>query len=44
MRASYITDAILFTTTSKEMSFNPKGMLTIRFLPPAWRERWDDGR
>ena len=43
MHASYITDAIRFTTAFKALGFNPKDMLTSRFLPPA-RERWDDGR
>jgi len=43
MHAPYITDAILFTKTFKEMGFNPQSMLTSR-RPRAWSERWDDGR
>ena len=44
MHASYITDAILFAKTFKEMGFNPRSMLTSRLLPLAWSERWNDGR
>ena len=43
MHASHITDAIRFTKTFKAMGFEPKDMLTSRFLLPAW-EGWDDGR
>jgi hypothetical protein len=43
MHASYITDDIRVTRTFKAMGFNPKDMLTSRFLLPAW-EGWDDGR
>ena len=37
MHASYITDAILFTKTFKEMGFNPKGMLTMAgYIEPGY--------
>jgi len=37
MHASYITDAILFTKTFKEMNFNPKGMLTMAgYIEPGY--------
>jgi branched-chain amino acid transport system substrate-binding protein len=37
MHASYITDAILFTKTFKEMGFRPKAMLTYSgYLEPAY--------
>ena len=37
LHASYITDAILFTKTFKEMGFNPKGMLTMAgYIEPGY--------
>ena len=37
MHASYITDAILFTKTFKELGFNPKGMLTMAgYIEPGY--------
>ena len=37
MHASYITDAILFTKTFKELGFNPKGMITMAgYLEPGY--------
>lgn len=37
MHASYITDAILFTKTFKEMGFSPKGMLTMAgYIEPGY--------
>ena len=37
MHASYITDAILFTKTFKEMGCNPKGMLTMAgYIEPGY--------
>jgi branched-chain amino acid transport system substrate-binding protein len=37
MHASYITDAILFTKTFKEMNFNPKGMVTMAgYIEPGY--------
>jgi branched-chain amino acid transport system substrate-binding protein len=37
MHASYITDAILFTKTFKEMGFNPKGILTFAgYIEPGY--------
>ncbi len=37
MHASYITDAILFTKTFKEMGFNPKGIFTMGgYIEPAY--------
>ena len=37
MHASYITDAILFTKSFKEMGFNPKGMITMAgYLEPGY--------
>ena len=37
MHASYITDAILFTKTYKEMGFNPKGIMTFAgYIEPGY--------
>jgi len=37
MHASYITDAILFTKTFKEMGFNPQGMVTMAgYIEPGY--------
>jgi len=37
MHASYITDAILFTKTFKEMNFAPKGIMTFAgYIEPAY--------
>jgi branched-chain amino acid transport system substrate-binding protein len=37
MHASYITDAILFTKTFKEMGFKPKGLMTFAgYIEPAY--------
>jgi len=37
MHASYITDAILFTKTYKEMGFNPKGITTFAgYIEPGY--------
>jgi branched-chain amino acid transport system substrate-binding protein len=37
MHASYITDAILFTKTFKEMGFSPKGILTMAgYIEPGY--------
>ena len=37
MHASYITDAILFTKTFKEMNFSPKGLMTFAgYIEPAY--------
>lgn len=37
MHASYITDAILFTKTFKEMGFNPKGIMTYAgYIEPGY--------
>jgi branched-chain amino acid transport system substrate-binding protein len=37
MHASYITDAILFTKTFKEMGFNPKGITTFAgYIEPGY--------
>jgi branched-chain amino acid transport system substrate-binding protein len=37
LHASYITDAILFTKSFKEMGFNPKGMLTMAgYIEPGY--------
>ena len=37
MHASYITDAILFTKTFKEMGFNPKGFVTMAgYIEPGY--------
>jgi branched-chain amino acid transport system substrate-binding protein len=37
MHASYITDAILFTKTFKEMGFKPKGIMTFAgYIEPAY--------
>ena len=37
MHASYITDAILFTKTFKEMNFSPKGIMTFAgYIEPAY--------
>jgi branched-chain amino acid transport system substrate-binding protein len=37
MHASYITDAILFTKTFKEMGFNPKGIMTFAgYIEPGY--------
>ena len=37
MHASYITDAILFTKTFKEMGFHPKGLLTFAgYIEPGY--------
>jgi branched-chain amino acid transport system substrate-binding protein len=37
MHASYITDAILFTKTFKELGFNPKGIMTYAgYIEPAY--------
>ncbi len=37
MHASYITDAILFTKTFKEMNFSPKGFITMAgYLEPGY--------
>ncbi len=37
MHASYITDAILFTKTFKEMGFTPKGILTMAgYIEPGY--------
>src|SRR5512135_1837539 len=37
MHASYITDAILFTKTYKEMGFNPKGIMTYAgYIEPGY--------
>ncbi len=37
MHASYITDAILFTKTFKEMGFQPKGLMTFAgYIEPAY--------
>jgi branched-chain amino acid transport system substrate-binding protein len=37
MHASYITDAILFTKTYKEMGFRPKGIMTFAgYIEPAY--------
>ena len=37
LHASYITDAILFTKTFKEMGFNPKGLMTFAgYIEPGY--------
>jgi branched-chain amino acid transport system substrate-binding protein len=37
LHASYITDAILYTKTFKEMGFNPKGMVTMGgYIEPGY--------